>query len=99
MNEPTNQTTSGISNELRPYVDRGEQEAIDAIGERLTRARPVPRAGFRAALRARLGELGETKPAWRPRRLRVLVTAYAGSGLVLLLVAAVGLSGAGPLGY
>jgi hypothetical protein len=88
----------GISDELRPYVDRSQAEAIDRIGERLLAERPAPRAAFRAALRAHLAELaGGRRVAWRPRRLRALVGAYAGSGVVLLAIAAVGLAGAGPL--
>jgi hypothetical protein len=85
-----------ISRELRPYVDRGEAEGIDRVGERLQVERPVPRAGFRAELRARLA----AAPAlWRPRRLRLTVAAYLASGLVLLAVAALGLAGAGLLAY
>jgi hypothetical protein len=96
--EPDINPRKRISDELRPYVDLSEAEAIDRTGERLFSERPVPRAAFRAELRAHLGEeLGSARSAWRPRRLRVLVSAYAGSGLVLLLVAAIGLAGAGPL--
>ena len=88
----------GISDELRPYVDRSEAEEIDQIGERLLAERPAPRAAFRAALRAHLAELaGSRRTAWRPGRLRALVAAYAGSGVVLLAIAAIGLTGAGPL--
>ena len=88
----------GISDELRPYVDRSEAEGIDLIGERLLAERPAPRAAFRAALHAHLAELvGSRRIAWRPRRLRALVAAYAGSGAVLLAIAAIGLAGAGPL--
>jgi hypothetical protein len=87
-----------ISDELRPYVDRSETDAIDQIGERLLAERPAPRAAFRAALHARLVELAGSRPtAWRPRRLRALVAAYAGSGVALLAVAAIGLAGVGPL--
>ena len=86
----------GISHELRPYVDRGEAEAVDRIGDRLEAERPVPRAGFRAELKARLAS---APTSWRPRRLRLAVAAYAGSGFLLLAVAALGLAGSGPLGY
>lgn len=87
----------GISDELRPYVDRGEADAVDRLGERLVTERPVPRPAFRAELRARLSRRTPEQPAWQPRRLRGLVTAYVGSGLLLLGVAAIGLAGAGPL--
>ena len=33
----------------------------------------------------------------RPPRLRLMIAAYAGSGLVLLAIAAIGLAGGGPL--
>jgi hypothetical protein len=68
----------------------------DEIEERLVRGRPVPRAGFRAELRSDLLTSLEAT-GWRPRRLRLLVTAYAGAGAALLLVLAIGVSGAGPL--
>lgn len=92
-------TTSkgGISDELRPYVDRHEAEAIDRVGERLLSERQRPRPAFRAELRAQLSAKAPAREQWRPKRLRVLVAAYLGSGLTLLAVAAVGLSGAGPL--
>jgi hypothetical protein len=86
----------GISRELRPYVDRGEAEPIDRIGQRLQNERPVPGAGFRATLGARLA-LAPT--SWRPRRLRLTVAAYLASGLLLLALAALGLADAGPLAY
>ena len=37
------------------------------------------------------------RPPTRPRRLRLLIAAYAVSGAVLLAVVAVGVAGAGPL--
>jgi hypothetical protein len=86
----------GISRELRPYVDRGEADAIDRIGERLQDERPVPRAGFRAELRARLNA---APASWRPQSLRLAIAGYLTCGLLLLAVAALGLAGAGPLGY
>ena len=85
-----------IFHELRPYVDRSEAEALDRIGERLEAERPLPRAGFRAELQS---SLATARTPWRPRRLGLAVAAYMGSGLMLLAVAAIGLSGAGPLGY
>ena len=89
-----------IFEELRPYVDGPEKDDIESVAERLQDERPVPRGGFRAELRAHLRDLeSDRRPAWRPKRLGVLIGAYAGSGFVLLVVAALGLSGAGPLGY
>ena len=86
----------GISHELRPYVDSGEAEAIDRLGTRLETERPIPRPGFRSALQLRLANRREP---WRPRRLGLAIAGYLGSGFALLAVAAIGLAGAGPLGY
>jgi hypothetical protein len=92
-------TRAQISEELRPYVDAHETRGINALGEWLLEAKPVPRAGFRAELNAHLREQTQAPPAWRPQRLGRLVAAYAGSGVLLMVVAAIGLAGAGPLGY
>jgi hypothetical protein len=86
----------GISDELRPYVDRGEVEAFDRLGQRLRTERPVPRAAFRAELRERLSGM---RMPWRPQRLRLAVAVYAASGFLLLASAGLGLTGAGPLGF
>ncbi len=85
-----------ISEELSPHVDHDEAEAIDRLAEQLDSERPLPRAGFRADLRARLTASDQLR---RPQRLRLTVGAYLASGLTLIAVAAVGLTGAGPLGY
>lgn len=71
-----------------------DSEALRSLAERLARERPVPRAAFRGELRRRL--LGAGMPFSRPRRLRLLIAAYAGSGTAVLAVAAVGLAGVGP---
>jgi hypothetical protein len=62
------------------------------ISERLERERPVPRASFRGDLRRALLAMPATPP-----RIRLLITAYAGAGSALLLVALAGIAGAGPL--
>jgi hypothetical protein len=85
----------GLSDELRPYVDSPEADAIDRIGERLATARPVPRPAFRSELHAHLGDLSERRPR-RPRRLKLAAAAYIGSGLLLLAIPASGVAGAGP---
>ena len=77
-----------MPDETNPIRDRD-------IEERLATERPVPRAGFRAEMRTQL--LGSLRKA-PPRRLRLLITTYAGSGAALLVVAAVGLAGVGPRG-
>ena len=60
----------------------------------LSAERPVPRAGFRAELRL---SLLRGRAARRPRRLSLLIAAYTGSGSLLIVVAALGLGGVGPL--
>lgn len=91
---------SEIFQELRPYVDRAEAEGFEELAPRLEGERPVPRAGFRAELRSHLGRLERDRPvAWRPHHLGRLVAGYCGAGALLLAVAAIGLTGAGPLGY
>ena len=65
------------------------------IEERLAAERPVPRAGFRAEMRTQLLDSLRKAP---PRRLRLLIATYAGSGAALLVIAAVGVAGVGPLG-
>jgi hypothetical protein len=56
--------------------------------------RPVPAAAFRGELRRHLLRGAAASP---PRRLRLLIAAYAGSGLALVAIAAIGVAGAGPL--
>ena len=67
---------------------------LAAMTSRLEAERPVPSAAFRGELRRRL--LGSATGVAVPRRLRLLVAAYGGSGMALLAVAALGLVGAGP---
>lgn len=67
----------------------------DPLADRLRRERPAPAAGFR-------GNLGrwvqaQHAPA-RPVRLGLAVACCLGTGLLLLLVALLGLGGSGPLG-
>jgi hypothetical protein len=71
-----------------------EREELESLVQRLRR-RPVPRARFRGQLRGRL--LDAAEQASRPLRLRFLTAIYAGSGVVLLAIAALGVAGAGPL--
>jgi hypothetical protein len=66
------------------------------VGRRLAAERPVPRAGFRAELRSSLMRSQGSEVA--PRRLGLLIAAYAGSGAALLILAGLGLAGSGPLG-
>ena len=89
-----------ISDELRPYVDREEGEALDRIAWRLEETDPEPpSAAFRSELRSHLVELQgrQIRTVWRPRSLRLAVASYVGSGLALLAIAALGVAGSGPL--
>ena len=88
----------GVSDELHPYVDSREAEEIDDLGRRLRQERAHPPAALRSKIRASLSERADPA-SWRPRNLRVLAGAYVASGFALLAIAAIGLSGAGPLGY
>ncbi len=88
-----------ISEELRNHVDPGTERDLDALATRLESERPRPRPGFRAELRRHLIDLTSQPGALRPVRLRLLVSAYLMSGFALLAIAAIGLAGAGPLGY
>jgi hypothetical protein len=87
----------GIADELRPYVDSSEAESLDAVARHLTDERPPPRAGFRSELHARLIELDARQHASRPKSLRAAVAAYMVPGAACLGLAALGLTGAGPL--
>ena len=89
-----------ISAELRPYIDRVDEESVNRVGERLHQSKPVPRAGFRADLRASLAERPQGLAPLtfgRPRRLGLAIGCYSGSGLLLIAVAAAGVLGVGPL--
>jgi hypothetical protein len=79
-----------------PEPVREQQPELDQIARRLQDERPTPRSTFRRELRRRLLEATERRSA-QLRRPRVLIAAYAGSGTVLLAVAALGVAGVGPL--
>lgn len=70
---------------------------LNDIAARLEAERPVPHPAFRGALRRRLMARRQRSQS-APARLRLAITAYAGSGAALLAVAAVGLAGIGPFG-
>lgn len=72
--------------------DYGDE--LRATAERLERERPLPAPGFRGDLSRVLLERGS---GWSPGRARALALAYACAGTVLILVAIVGVAGAGPL--
>ncbi len=80
--------------ELPPELDPAERMALADTAALLLAARPVPTAGFRGALRR--ATLAQPARA-RPPRLRRRVAALVAGGTLLLLVAASGLTGRGPL--
>ena len=86
----------GIADELRPYIDLPEVEAINRVGERLADARQDAPEEFRRDLRASLSARASLA-GHDPARVRSAVAAYVASGLVLLAIAAIGLAGVGPL--
>jgi hypothetical protein len=64
-----------------------DQSALDALGERLLRERPVPAAAFRGNLRRRL--IGRSRDLIRrPSHLWLRAGASGMAGSVMLLVAA-----------
>lgn len=73
--------------------DEPTADELRLVEERLQRERPVPRPAFRSELRSGLF----ARPSRDWRRARALITAYASSGLILLLAAIVGIAGVGPL--
>lgn len=75
-----------------PELDPSEEQ----LGEALRERRPKPPRAFTADLRERLREL-EAR-ARRPPHLWRLVGAYVGSGVLLLVLAALGAAGGGPFG-
>jgi hypothetical protein len=72
-----------------PPVERAELLALAAS----LSDRPVPRPGLRSRIRRELIDAS----AARPPRARRLALAYLSSGVALLLFAAVGVAGLGPL--
>jgi hypothetical protein len=75
----------------RLLVEPLERRRLLRTARLLEGARPQPRPSFRSRLGSELGERGI---AQEPRRL---IAAYAASGVLLLLVAAAGVIGLGPL--
>jgi hypothetical protein len=81
---------------MNPIEGNGmdELDGMTELEHRLEAERPVPSAAFRGELRRHLVQRARQS---RPARLRLLIAAYGGAGATLLLVAAVGVTGIGPL--
>jgi len=77
---------------LDPKLGPAEHKRLLEAARLLERERPVPQPAFRGKLGR---QLRARSPS--PQRVRLLIGAYAGAGLALLAVVAVGLAGAGPL--
>ncbi len=77
---------------LDPNLEPQERAELLETARLLEEHRPVPRPAFRGQLARRL----RTRTS-SPYPVRRLIAAYAGSGFALLLVAAIGLAGVGPL--
>jgi hypothetical protein len=79
---------------LDPTLIPEERAELLETARLLEDQRPVPRPAFRGQLARRLRKRTRTSSPYPVRRL---IAAYAGSGFALLLVAAIGLAGLGPL--
>jgi len=78
--------------DIDPEIQGPERDALLELSDRLTRSRPVPSAAFRGELRRMV--VGHRPP---PSALRLRIAACLVTGTALLLVAALGVTGSGPL--
>jgi len=83
-----------IRNELPADMPREEKDRLVSVAARLAEP-PIPAPTFRGNLRRRLEGDG-AGTARGLQHLRRAIFSCAGSGAVLMLVAAVGLAGVGP---
>lgn len=79
-----------------PFPGSVESPQLVELARRLEEERPLPRAAFRVTLRRELLEV-QRRRALARARVRLQIAAYSGSGVVLLAIAALGVSGIGPL--
>jgi hypothetical protein len=77
---------------LDPRVEPEERVRLLETARLLEEHRPMPRPTFRGQLARRLRTRSRS-----PYPVRRLIAVYAGSGFALLMVAVIGLAGAGPL--
>ena len=73
-------------------IEDRDNEGTDRVERQLEAERPVPSPAFRGKLRRHLLAASASGGG----RARALVAGYAGSGLTLLAVAALGVAGGGP---
>lgn len=81
------------SDQIREDLGPEATDDLVSLAQRLRAARPLPAAAFRGRLGRHLA--GQPR-RFAPARLRLLIATYAASGLVLLVLGAVGASGHGP---
>lgn len=79
---------------IDPNLPPEERPALVPLRELLERERPVPSAAFRGELRRHL--LGSRRGRASSPRWRLLAVSYVAFGLLCLVTAALGLTGAGP---
>lgn len=82
------------NDDLEPGLGDGERRALARVAAYLEQERPVPAPSFRGDLGRRLADQRPARGIVFKRRLAI---AYAASGGFLLLIAAAGLVGIGPL--
>ena len=83
---------------IDPSVPEASRAELQETARFLEDSRPVPSPAFRGALRRGLTRRQGSFTRSAQIHARRMVVAYGGSGLVLLVVAAAGLAGVGPLG-
>jgi hypothetical protein len=82
-----------FEDDLRSEIRGEERRELLTLAQWLAERRPVPRPGLRSDIRSQL--LRGVRPVPRSR-VAALIFGYAGSGALLLVVAAAGLVGVGP---
>lgn len=82
---------------LRDDLDPNVDDALVALGERLLADRPRPAPAFRGELGRRLTRLERGGRKLAPERIRSIIAGYALSGAALLVLAALGAAGIGPV--
>jgi hypothetical protein len=83
---------------IDPSVPEAARPELQETARLLEDSRPVPSPAFRGTLRRSLVRRQGSFTRSAQVHARRTVLAYGGSGLVLLVVAAAGLAGIGPLG-
>ena len=80
--------------DIEAGVMADERAMLESIAARIERERPLPAAAFRGDLRRRLDGSARGVPA---RRQRQFALCYLIGGVGMLALAAIGLTGLGPL--